>query len=51
MKIEDHICKLVAENPNHTELGKEISIYFWEKHTEKVKSYVNKKRIKDYGPY
>lgn len=51
MNIEDYICKLVAENPNYTELGKKVAIHFKENFTEKVNKAAKQKRIRDYGPF
>jgi hypothetical protein len=51
MNIEDYICKLVAENPNYTELGKKVAIHFRENFAEKINEAAKQKRIKDYGPF
>jgi hypothetical protein len=51
MNIEDYVCELVAENPNYTELGKKVAIYFREHFSEKVNEAAKQKRIKDYGPF
>ena len=52
MTTEEHIIKLVAKYPNHTDLGRNVAIYIRKNFQEKVfeevaknKSHANQARI------
>jgi hypothetical protein len=50
MTTEERMIKLVADNPNHKELGEKVAIYIRENFLEKIHKEVAKKRNEENGP-